>query len=52
MCGDNLQRIECVATIGGRKFITALTSLGEHSSLYPSSMTPTRNALDAVKYVL
>ena len=45
-----LQCIAWIATVGGKKFITALASLGENSQLYPSSMAPTHNALEAVKY--
>jgi hypothetical protein len=45
-----LQCIGWIATVGGKKFITALSSLGENSQLYPSSMAPTHNALEAVKY--
>jgi hypothetical protein len=47
---DFLQCIGWIATVGGKKFITALSSLGENSHLYPSSMAPTHNALQAVKY--
>ena len=43
-----VQCIAWIATIGGKKFITALSSLGENSNLYPHSMTPTP-ALKAVK---
>jgi len=46
-----LQCIAWIATIGGKKFITALSSLGENSNLYPHSMAPTPglNPLEAVK---
>jgi len=41
-----------VATVGGKKFVCALTSLGKNRELFPSTMAPTHNALEAVRLML
>ena len=41
-----------VATVGGEKFVCALTSLGKNRELFPSTMAPTHNALEAVRLML